>query len=95
MRITENTALSMQEIAVGGEDADYNNPVTFWEAWDHEEENERKKWREAIHKEITNMTKCQVWKMTKKNQIPTNQRLIGSKWVFENVDVKTAFYMVI
>ena len=47
MRINENAALSMQEIAewylVGGEDADYNNPITFKEAWDHEDKNERKK----------------------------------------------------
>ena len=47
MRITENAALSMQEIAewclVVGEDADYNNPITFQEAWDYEEENKAKK----------------------------------------------------
>ena len=29
------------------------------------------------------MNKRQVQKRTKKNQIPTNQRLIGSKWVFK------------
>ena len=29
------------------------------------------------------MTKRQAWKRTKKNQIPTNRRLIGSKWVFK------------
>ena len=76
MRITENALLSMQEIAdqclVGGEDADYNNPITFQEAWDYEEENKAKKQRKAIHKEITDMTKRQVWKRTKRNQIPTN-----------------------
>ena len=87
MRITENAALSMQEIfewcLVGGKDSDCNNPITFKEAWDHEDENERKKWRKAIHKEITDMTKRQVWKRNKKNQIPANQRLIGSKWVFK------------
>ena len=39
-------------------------------------------WREAIHKEITDMTKRQVWERNKKDQIPANQRLFGSKWVF-------------
>ena len=29
------------------------------------------------------MTKRQVWERTKKDQIPTNQILIGSKWVFK------------
>ena len=47
MRITENAVLSMQEISewflVGGEDADYNNPIMFQETWDHEEENKGKK----------------------------------------------------
>ena len=70
MSITESAALSMQEIAewclVGGEDADYNNPITFWEAWDHKDENEHNKWRKAIHKETTNMTKLKVWKRTKR-----------------------------
>ena len=70
MHITANTALSMQEIAewrlVGGEDADYNNPIRFQEAWDHEEENERKKWRKAIHKEITNMTNVKCGKGLKR-----------------------------
>ena len=66
----------MQEIVkwclVGGEDADYNNTIMFKEAWDHEDKNKHGKWCEAINKEITNMSKCQVWKRTKKNQIPTN-----------------------
>ena len=70
MRITENESFLMQEIAewclVGGEDADYNYPITFKEAWDHEDRNEREKWREAIHKKITDMTKRQVQKRTKK-----------------------------
>ena len=44
----------------------------FKEAWDHEDKNKRKKWRKAIHKDITNMTKRQVWKWTKMNQIPAN-----------------------
>ena len=71
MCITEYAALSMQEISecclLGGEDSDYNNPITFQEAWDHEEENKSKKWRKAIHKEIADMTKRQVWKRTKNN----------------------------
>ena len=66
MHITENAALSMQVIVkwflVGGEGSDYNNPITFKEAQDHEDKNERKKWCKAIHKEITNKKKHQVGK---------------------------------
>ena len=45
--------------------------------------NERQKWRDAIRKEINDMTKREVWRKTKKSQIPSNRRLIGSKWVFK------------
>ena len=87
MRITETAALTMSDIAewclVGGEDANYVNPATFDEAWNHPIEKERQEWRDAIRKEINDMTNREVWRKTKKNQIPSNRRLIGSKWVFK------------
>ena len=67
---------------VGGKDSNYVNSTTFDKAWDHLNENERQEWRNAICKEINDMTNREVWRKTKKNQLPSNQRLIGSKLVF-------------
>ena len=76
MRISETAALLMQELVewclVGGEDADYTNPTTFNNTWNHVDENERIAWRDAIKKEINDMTKREVWRKTKKNLIPSN-----------------------
>ena len=87
MRITKTAALTINDIAewclVGGKDANYVSPVTFDDAWNHPEDVERQAWRDAIKKEINNMTKRDVWRKAKKDQIPSNQRLIGSKWVFK------------
>ena len=87
MRITKTAALTMNNIAewclVGGEDADYVNPTTFDKAWNHPIEKERQEWRDAIRKEINDMTNREVWRKTKKTQIPSNRRLISSKWVFK------------
>ena len=40
------------------------------------------KWREAIKKEIGNMENRRVWKGIKRRDIPSDRRLIGSRWVF-------------
>ena len=76
MRITETVALTMSDIVewclVGGEDADYVNPETFDKAWNHPIKNERQEWRDAIRKEINDMTNREVWRKTKKTQIPSN-----------------------
>ena len=68
---------------VGGTDESYDNPDTFDEAWEHPNISERKYWREAIRKEFNDMIKRQVWRETDIDQIPSNRRLIGSKWVFK------------
>ena len=64
--ITKYTALSMQDIAewclVGGEDSNYNNPITFKGVWYYEDKDKHMKWHEAINKEIADMTNCKVWK---------------------------------
>ena len=69
---------------VGGTDEDYDNPMTFNEAWNHEVNTERSSWRDAIKKEFSDMIRRWVWRQTKRNQIPSNRRLIGNKWVFKN-----------
>ena len=54
MHITETMALTMQDIAewflVGIKDADYINPGTFDETWNHQDKNERQEWHDAIQK---------------------------------------------
>ena len=76
MQITKTAALTMSDIVewclVGGGDADYVNLATFDKAWNHPIENERQEWRNAIRKEINDMTNREVWCKTKKTQIPSN-----------------------
>ena len=57
--------------------------TNFEEAWEHPNISERKYWREAIRKEFNDMIKRQVWRETDIDQIASNRRLIGSKWVFK------------
>ena len=66
---------------VGGTDETYDNPEDFYEAWDHQDPNERAKWREGIRKEIKDMQNKKVWIITKIADIPSNRRLIGCRWV--------------
>ena len=90
---------------VGGTDDNYENPISFQEAWHHPDPIDRKKWREAIRKEFRDMITKGVWRQMKTNHVPVDRRLIGSKWAFrllmvvalfngrecEIVDVETAF----
>ena len=87
MRITKTTALIMNNItkwcSVGIKNADYVNPVTFDKAWNHQDKDRHREWHNGIQKEINNMTKREVWRKAKKDQIPSDLCLIGSKWVFK------------
>ena len=75
-----NTFDDVVEIAlIGGTDDDYENPMSFDDAWNHPDEFERMKWREAIRKEIRDTIKRGVRRNVKKNTIPENRRLIGNK----------------
>ena len=67
---------------VGGTSNEYDHPEFFKDAWDHPEEEDRMKWREAIKKEIGDMESRRVWKGIKRRDIPSDRRLIGSRWVF-------------
>jgi hypothetical protein len=44
---------------------------------------QRKKWREAIGKELTKMENHKVWKVIKWNEIPKGRWCMKHKWVFE------------
>ena len=58
-------------------------PKTFQEAWHCENEKDRNNWRTAIRKEMRSMIDREVWRITERNKIPNNRRLIGNKWVFK------------
>ena len=67
---------------VGGTDDSKKIPLTFNEAWNHDDIVEREQWREAIRKEFSDMIKRKVWRKCKKSNVPENRRLIANKWVF-------------
>ena len=58
-------------------------PVTFRQAWDHPNPESRKKWQEAIRKELHDMNNRKVWRKIKRNQIPQGRRCVKNKWVFK------------
>ena len=60
-----------------------NEPKIFNQAWNHPNNKERKFWRQAITKDLSDMKKRGVWEIIDKNSIPKDQSLIGSKWVFK------------
>ena len=60
-----------------------NEPKTFQEAWHSPVKEERENWQRAIRKEIKSMIDRGVWRKVEKNNIPSNRRLIGNKWVFK------------
>ena len=57
-------------------------PNHFSEAWNHHSPKDRKKWREAITKELYCMENKKVWRATRKPDAPKDRRLIGCRWVF-------------
>ena len=52
----------------------FENPKKFDEAWNHHDEFQRKKWREAIMKEFDKMELNKVWTKVKRKQIPEGRR---------------------
>ena len=61
----------------------YVEPKTFDEAWNHPDPEQRRKWREAITKEFTDMKKLSVWRKVKRSTMPANRRCVKCKWVFK------------
>ena len=62
---------------------DYDEPTTFAEAWNHPNQEKRKKWRMAIQKEFADMNKRQVWRKMKRRDMPNGRRCVKCKWVFK------------
>ena len=61
----------------------FENPKKFDEAWNHHDDFQKKKWREAIMKEFDNMELNKVWTKVKRSQIPEGRRCVKHKWVLE------------
>ena len=65
--------------------SDPEEPNTFYEAWNHHNPKTRNLCREAIKKELNSMESKKIWTEYEKqnNEIPTNRRLVGCKWIFK------------
>ena len=57
-------------------------PLTFREAWDHEDPKERRFWRDAIKEEFHQMIVKGVWRKQGQVGLPEGRLGIGTKWVF-------------
>ncbi len=62
---------------------EYDEPTKFKEAWNHEENYQQGKWREAITKEFKDMSTRKVWKKMKRRDIPEGRRCVKQKWIFK------------
>ena len=60
-----------------------NESETFQEAWYHDDQEKRKKWRTVIRKEFRDVMQQGVWVNVDRSSIPEGRKLIGSKWVFK------------
>jgi len=80
----EHGAVAMFEFGFASAvSSDYQEPQSFDEAWNNENETERKNWRDAIRTEFNNMITKGVWRHVKRASLPQDRRLIGSKWVLK------------
>ena len=78
------TSDDMSEILLVGEtDESYKSLETFEKVWSHENDYLRSRWREAIKKEVENIEINKVWRITTKDQVPADWRLLGTTWVFK------------
>ena len=75
---TETAEIALMAVLSGGRD-----PLTFQEAWNHPDPDEREGWREGIRKEFHDMNKRKVWRIIKWLEVPRDRRLAGHKWVFK------------
>jgi hypothetical protein len=81
MLYSQEEQLDMLLMSIGLNESD---PETFEEAWNHSISKERKGWREAINKELTDMhIRRSIWKKIPIEELPQGRKLIGSKWVFK------------
>ncbi len=58
-------------------------PTTFQEAYNHEDPEQRAKWRATIQKAFKDMNNCGMWCKVKQSVIPSGKCCIKSKWLFK------------
>ena len=63
--------------------SDPDEPQSFQEAWWDPDLISREKWREAIRLEFKKMLDMGVWRHVKRNDCPSDHRLVGCRWVFK------------
>jgi hypothetical protein len=68
----------------GGPDVEAKEPRNYKHAWNHPDQMQQEKWREAITKEFQNMEKRKVWKIFNRNDIPAGRPCLKHKWVWNN-----------
>ena len=73
----------LHTVETGQVNATYEEPKNFQQAWNHEDTNQREKWRTAIKKEFADMNNRNVWRNYKRHDLPHNRRCVKCKWVFK------------
>ena len=64
-----------------------NEPITFLDAWNYNDESSKYKWRESIIKEFIDLYKRNVFNIIQKpNIFNSDRKPIGLKWVFSIKD---------
>ena len=63
--------------------SDPDEPQSFHEAWQDPDLIAREKWQEAICLEFKKMLDMGVWRHVKREDCPSDHRLIGCRWVFK------------
>jgi hypothetical protein len=58
-------------------------PSSFEEAINCENKDDQKACKEAIEKELNEMTKRGVWEVIDEKDVPNDQRCIKNKWIFK------------
>ncbi len=58
-------------------------PSSFEEAINCERKEDQDAWKEAIDKELTEMSKRGVWEVIDEKDVPNDRRCIKNKWIFK------------
>ena len=61
----------------------FESPMSFDDAWNHEEPFQKKMWQKAITLEFDKMKERDVWRKIKRSMKPDDRRCVKHKWVFE------------
>ncbi|MHA7927805.1 MAG: reverse transcriptase domain-containing protein, partial [Marinobacter sp.] len=82
----EQANVGIEEPTLGNpQDAnqEFEEPTSFEGAWNHENPNERRLWREAVQKEFADMERRNVWDVIDRSEMPGDRRCVKCKWVLK------------